>query len=171
MRDKLSISLLGALLGLVSVASNAILPETSVEVRNSSTTDNQVYAGLTWSWGNKQGVKLDFLVGFRSLHVESNDSVQGGSANLSIKYDQGLVLDDARLVYVDGKRNFMGNYGVGFSFLNKGVFATVAGQGSYYRFGGDYNFNNHNTKPYLEMNTLEEPDHEESKVTEHVYYN
>jgi hypothetical protein len=55
MRDKLSISLLGALLGLVSVASNAILPETSVEVRNSSTTDNQVYAGLTWSWGNKQG--------------------------------------------------------------------------------------------------------------------
>ena len=165
MNKKLSISLFGILLGLISVTSNAqqYFPETA---KDASDTDNQAYAGLTWTWGDKQGLKPDFLVGFRSLHVESSDSVQGGDANLRIKYANGLVLDDARLAYIDGKRNFLGNYGVGYSFLNKGVFATVAGQGEYYRFGGDYNFKNHDIKPYVEINTLEKPDNVEPKVAD-----
>lgn len=167
MNKKLSISLFGVLLGIISVTSNAArLPEATAD----SDTDNQAYAGLAWTWGDKQGLKPDFLVGFRSLHVESDNSVQGGDANVRIKYDHGLVLDDARLAYVDGKRNFLGNYGIGYSFLNKGVFATVSGQDSYYRFGGDYHFKNHDIKPYLEINTLEKPDRVEPKVKALILY-
>lgn len=174
MYKKLSTTLLGALVGFMSATSFAqltdpfsgydIQPEIPASFKETSHTDSNAYAGLVWTWGNKQGLKPDFLLGFRSLHVESSDTVQGGDFNVRVKYNQGLKLDGVRLAYVAGKRNFMGNYGVGYSFTNKDFLATVAGQGDFYRFGTDYSFKNKALKPYAEINTLERPDGIEPNV-------
>ncbi|MHA3050185.1 hypothetical protein [Acinetobacter sp. ANC 4641] len=163
MNRKIRNALLVGCLGIVSAGSYAvpILYKTS----DSSRTDNRVYAGLIWSWGNKQGFMPDYVVGFRSLHVESDNTVQGGDINLRVKFNHGFMLDSTRLAYVDGKRDFVGNYGVGYSFINHSVLGTVAGQGSYYRFGTDFDFKNYNFKPYVEINTLEKPNREAPKVT------
>lgn len=166
MNKRISAVLLGALIGLGSVNALAYpypvysyVPELPGSKKSTSHTDSNAYAGLVWTWGNKQSLKPDFLVGFRSLHVESSDTVQGGDFNLRIKYDnKGLKFDGVRLAYIAGKRNFMGNYGVGYSFTNKDILATVAGQGDFYRFGTDYSFKNKELKPYIEINTLERPD-------------
>ncbi|WP_227539728.1 hypothetical protein [Acinetobacter sp. MB5] len=139
------------------------------QTSDSSRTDNRVYAGLVWSWGSKQGLMPDYVVGFRSLHVESDNSVQGGDINLRVKYNHGFMLDSTRLAYVDGKRDFVGNYGVGYSFVNHSVLGTVAGQGSYYRFGMDYDFKEHGLKPYVEINTLEKPNREAPKLIPYNY--
>lgn len=166
MNKKITTSLIGALLGIISVNSFAIPvfpPQTTYS--EGSRTDNRVYAALSWTLGKNQGLMPDYVVGFRSLHVESSDSVQGGDFNVRVKYNKGIVLDNVRLAYVDGKRDFVGNYGVGYSFLDKGIFGTVAGQGNYYRFGGDYSFKNHDIKPYVEINTLEKPDSEEPNTS------
>ncbi|WP_227539727.1 hypothetical protein [Acinetobacter sp. MB5] len=152
-------------LGVVSAGSYAMVSPTTT-YSDSSRTDNRVYAGLVWSWGSKQGLMPDYVVGFRSLHVESDNSVQGGDINLRVKYNHGFMLDSTRLAYVDGKRDFVGNYGVGYSFINHSVLGTVAGQGSYYRFGMDYDFKEHGIKPYVEINTLEKPNREQPKVTQ-----
>lgn len=166
MDKKISAVLLAGYLGILGASSYAVAaPVPAPTYSDSSRTDNRVYASLSWSWGNKQGLKPDYVVGFRSLHVDSDNSVQGGDINLRVKYNHGFVLGDARLAYINGKRDFVGNYGGGYSFMNRSIFGTVAGQGSYYRFGGDYYFKNHDIKPYVEINTLEKPDREAPKVT------
>ncbi|KJV39067.1 hypothetical protein [Acinetobacter brisouii] len=165
MNKKMSTVLWAGYLGILGASSYAVAaPVPAQTYSDSSRTDNRVYAGLSWSWGNKQGLKPDYIVGFRSLHVDSDNSVQGGDINLRVKYNHGFVLGDARLAYINGKRDFVGNYGGGYSFMNRSIFGTVAGQGSYYRFGGDYYFKNHDFKPYVEINTLEKPDREAPKV-------
>ncbi|MHA3050183.1 hypothetical protein [Acinetobacter sp. ANC 4641] len=166
MDKKISAILLAGCLGVLGASSYAgAASAPTYSYSDSSRTDNRVYAGLSWTWGSKQGLMPDYVVGFRSLHVDSDNSVQGGDINLRVKYNHGFMLDDARLAYVNGKRDFVGNYGAGYSFINRSVFGTVAGQGSYYRFGGDYYFKNHDFKPYIEINTLEKPDREAPKVT------
>lgn len=167
MNKKMSTVLWAGCLGILGASSYAVaapVPAPTYSYSDSSRTDNRVYAGLLWSWGNKQGLKPDYIVGFRSLHVESDNSVQGGDLSLRIKYNHGIVLDSTRLAYVDGKRDFVGNYGVGYSFTNRSILATVAGQGSYYRFGTDFDFKNYDFKPYIEINTLEKTNREQPKV-------
>ena len=48
-------------------------------------TDNSIYAGLVWNLEDKFSSLPKFTIGFRSLRVESNNTVDGG--DVSARFD------------------------------------------------------------------------------------
>lgn len=128
----------------------------SIPGGSGSETQTKAYAGLAWTLGNhKSSLRPDVVVGVRSLKVKSNDQVSNG-VDLSARFPFGwpLTFDSARLSYVAGKRDLIGNLGIGYSFTNKSYLSTLAAQGSYSRIGADYEFNNGKVLPYLELLTV-----------------
>ena len=135
--------LLGA--ALIALTTTAALAE----------TDDSVYAGLVWELGQNATIMPDVTVGARSLHVNSGNSVEGADLSLRVKLKDGFGFHSSRLVYVGGERDIMGNIGVGYSFVDKDVLATVAIQAPYARAGVDFQIQNKALKPYVEVNTLD----------------
>ena len=68
-------------------------------------TDNSIYAGLVWNLEDKFSSLPKFTIGFRSLRVESNNTVDGGDVSARFDYANGIVLDSWRFSYVGGKRD------------------------------------------------------------------
>ncbi len=125
-----------------------------------SETQTKAYAGLAWTLGAKKSAVIpDLVVGVRSLKAKSNDRVSNG-ADLSARFTflDGFSFDSVRLSYVGGKRDVLGNVGVGYSFANKGFLGTIAAQGAHARAGLDYDFSASKTRPYLELLSLGKPD-------------
>ena len=127
-------------------------------------TDDSVYAGLVWELGQNATIVPDVTVGARSLHVNSGNSVDGADLSLRVKLKDGFAFDSSRLVYVGGERDIMGNIGVGYSFVDKDILATVAIQAPFTRAGVDLQIQNKALKPYVEVNTLSKPDRAKSGV-------
>lgn len=130
-----------------------------IAVGGGSYTQTKAYAGLAWTLGAKKNAAIpDLVVGVRSIKVKSNDSVSNG-ADLSarIGFASGLSFDSLRLSYVGGKREILGNVGVGYSFSNQSFFSTVAAQGAYSRIGLDYDFRSSKILPSLELISIDKP--------------
>lgn len=120
-------------------------------------TEDRVYAGLVWTLKEKPSYTPDLTLGYRSLTVKSNDNVHGGDLSIRMKLEGGVSFDSTRLAYVGGERDLLGNIGVGYSNTNSGLLGTIAVQGSYARLGTDYELNKNKFVPYLELNTLDNP--------------
>jgi len=134
---------------------------------SASTTENRIYAGVVFDLDGSDGFVPDLVVGARSLHVKSSDSVEGAdlSARISFnKHDKGIMFDSARLVYVGGERDVMGNIGIGYSNTHSSFLGTVAVQGAYTRLGTDFEFGKNKFEPYLEIITLDKPNNVDKKV-------
>jgi hypothetical protein len=129
-------------------------PLTYVDVKK---TEDRVYAGLVWTLKEKPSYTPDLILGYRSLKVKSNDNVRGGDLSIRMKLEGGVSFDSTRLVYVGGERDLLGNIGVGYSNPNSTLLGTIAVQGSYARLGTDYEVNKNKFVPYLELNTLDNP--------------
>lgn len=124
------------------------------------TTQTRGYAGLAWALGVKNSSALpDVVVGVRSIKVNSDDKVSNG-ADLSARFTlkNGFAFDSARLSYVEGKRDLVGNIGVGYSLTNKSYFTTISAQGAYSRLGLDYEFSKVKFVPFIELLTVPGPD-------------
>jgi hypothetical protein len=135
-------------------AKSCVLPNSSSSYR----VDNRIYAGLSWTLGESRNSFMpDFLLGIRSLNVNSNNNVYGADINLRVGYKDTLSFDSVRAAYVGGTRDVMGNAGLGYSFNKTGVFATAAVQASYSRLGLDYHIGNNEFTPYIEGNSLAKP--------------
>jgi hypothetical protein len=119
--------------------------------------DNRAYAGLSWQLDGANGLIPDFILGARSLNINSSNSVNGADFNVRLRYKGVISFDSVRLSYVGGSREFMGNAGLGYSFTNSDILGTVAAQAAYSRLGVDYLFNKGSIKPYLEGNSLYAP--------------
>ncbi len=133
---------------------------------NDSITENRVYAGIVFDLDGSDGFMPDLVVGVRTLHVKSSDSVEGAdlSGRVSFnKHDKGVMFDSARLVYVGGERDVMGNMGIGYSNTHGSFLGTVAVLGPYTRLGTDFEFGKNKFEPYLEINTLNKPDDVDQK--------
>ena len=123
----------------------------------STGNEHRAYAGLVWSLKEKFSLVPDATLGFRSLRVKSNDNVSGGDISARITFANGLAFDSARLSYVVGDRDILGNLGVGYSVTNSSALGTVAVQGAYSRVGTDFEFTNKRFVPYLEPLTVDKP--------------
>ena len=132
---------------------------------SSSRTDNRIYAGLSWQLNGSNGFVPDIIFGARSLNVNSDNAVSGADFNLRLNLKKDISLDSMRLSYVGGSRNLLGNAGLGYSFINSGIFATAAAQSAYSRLGADYQFGNEKFTPYLEVNSLYSPDEQLAGVS------
>jgi hypothetical protein len=133
------------------------LPTGGVAAGANSRTDSSVYTGLVWQFGNEGSFVPLFQLGFRSLNVKTSDNVNGADINVRIKYDHSLELDSARLSYVGGERNLLGNLGFGYSFLNHEVLATGGVEGAYIRLSSDYLLTSKKFNFFGELNTLNKP--------------
>lgn len=166
---KISSLVLLSILGSISTATVAALEERTTTLTSSdSTTENRAYAGLVFDLDGSDGFVPDLVVGVRTLHVKSSDSVEGADLSARISYgkhDKGIMFDSARLVYVGGERDVMGNIGVGYSYTHSSFIGTAAIQGPYTRIGTDFEFGTKKFEPYLEVNTLDKPDNVDEKTT------
>ena len=126
---------------------------------SSDVKDNKYYGGLVWELNGSHGFKPDLIVGYRSLLVKSDDTVNGGDFSLRFRFDGGITFDSTRLVYVGGRRDLMGNAGIGYSNTYKSPLFNVAVQGAYARLGADYLWVGRNElKFYFEVNSLAKPE-------------
>lgn len=146
--------------------SQAALAVSAPTYESDSTTENRIYAGLVFDLDGSDGFVPDLVVGARTLHVKSSDSVEGADLSARVSYgkhDKGITFDSARLVYVGGERDVIGNIGIGYSNTHSSFLGTIAVQGPYTRLGTDFEFGKNKFEPYLEVNTLDKPDNVEKK--------
>lgn len=120
-------------------------------------TENRVYAGLIWTLKDKTSWIPDLTFGFRSLRVKSSNSVNGGDVSARIKLYDGVAFDSVVLSYVGGKRDILGNLGLGYSFTNSSFLGALDAQGAYTRIGSDFQFNDKKFIPHLEILTVDKP--------------
>ena len=157
------------LLAMLSTISTTALAARFEPITSSdSTTENRVYGGLVFDLDGSDGFVPDLVVGVRTLHVKSSDSVEGADLSARISYgkhDKGIMFDSARLVYVGGERDVMGNIGIGYSNTHSSFIGTAAIQGPYTRIGTDFEFGTKKFEPYLEINTLDKADNVDKKTT------
>ena len=125
-----------------------------------SKRDNRVYAGLVWTFGKTQNTFVpDISLGYSSLKVKSDSDVNGFDVGVRFGLSgQGIKLDSTRASYVDGDRNLMSHYGVGYSFAHSDFMATVAAQKSHLKLGADLLLSSQTFVPYIEINSLDKPD-------------
>ena len=125
-----------------------------------SKRDNRVYAGLVWTFGKTQNTFVpDTSLGYSSLKVKSDSDVNGFDVGVRFGLSgQGIKLDSTRASYVDGDRNLMSHYGVGYSFSHSDFMATVAAQKSHLKLGADLLLSSQTLVPYIEINSLDKPD-------------
>lgn len=156
MKAKLLLVISFFLFSLNALAGN---PATVVTTMGKSQTDteNRAYAGLVWALQDKFSFIPDLTVGFRSLRVKSSDSVNGGDISARIKLRDGISFDSARLSYVGGERDVLGNVGIGYSVTNSSFLGTLAVQGAHSRIGTDFQFSDKSFVPYLEVLTVDKP--------------
>lgn len=156
-----------ALLSLLIVSHNASArPPIEPIYVSDSTTENRVYGGLVFDLDGSDGFIPDLVLGLRTLHVKSSDNVEGADLSARISYgkhDKGILFDSARLVYVGGERDVMGNIGIGYSNTHSSFIGTAAIQGPYVRVGSDYEFGTNKFEPYAEVNTLDKADNVDKK--------
>lgn len=122
-------------------------------------TETKGYAGLAWVLGAKKSALIpDLVVGVRSMKVKVDDRISNG-ADLSARFSfiQGFSFDSFRLNHVFGKRDLLGNVGVGYSFTNSTFLSTLAAQGAHSRGGVDYEFTSNKLLPYFELISIGTP--------------
>ena len=163
MRIKLLILLILNLTSLVAYAGvpGPIIPPPVIAApavsRPNADTENRVYAGLIWTLKDKTSWIPDLTFGFRSLRVKSSNSVNGGDVSARIKLYDGVAFDSVVLSYVGGKRDILGNLGLGYSFTNSSFLGALDAQGAYTRIGSDFQFNDNKFIPHLEILTVDKP--------------
>jgi hypothetical protein len=140
---------------LISGISEAGAPVPTV----SSASQNRGYAGLAWTLGAKNsGLRPDVVVGYQSVKVKSDNNVSNGmDINLRLSLADGISVDSTRLSYLAGSRDFLGNFGFGYSFKSQSVLGTLSAQSAFSRFGLDYELSNKAIVPFIEILSADRP--------------
>ena len=143
--------------GIVVPPPIIVAPPVPAVSKSNADTENRVYAGLIWTLKDKTSWIPDLTFGFRSLRVKSSNSVNGGDVSARIKLYDGVAFDSVVLSYVGGKRDILGNLGLGYSFTNSSFLGALDAQGAYSRIGSDFQFNDKKFIPHLEVLTVDKP--------------
>ena len=141
---------------------------------NKEKTETRAYAGLVWSLGQDFKKTPELTLGVSAIRQEvskrtvdsskfrPSESIEGGmDFSLRFNFDKGITFDSARLLYLDGDRDFLANIGVGYSFSGNRPFGILGVQRPYWRIGMDVPFDKDPlTSPeyFVELLTLGEED-------------
>jgi hypothetical protein len=90
--------------------------------------ETRAYIGLQWIFGDTLGALPYFMLGIRQSRTRVNNIVTGGDMSFAVSLDT-LRPDSIRISYLEGKCNFLGQYGFGYSFKKQAnlFFFGVAG--------------------------------------------
>lgn len=120
----------------------------------SSRTDNNIYMGLVWKFGNQSAKNPDILIGFRTTKINFKNNVKGADLNIRLQPTKNYAIEGIRLSYLGGNNNTIINLGGGYSFNKNDFLTTAAIETSHIRFGSDYLLSNKTLSPFVEVNTL-----------------
>lgn len=126
-------------------------------------TENRAFAGLAWTLKDQFSFIPDITFGIRSLRVKSSDTVNGAELSARISLQNGIAFDSARLSYIGGQRDLLGNIGLGYSFSDASILGTLAVQAAHVRVGSDLLLTDKKFVPYLEILTLDKPHNVDKK--------
>ncbi len=118
--------------------------------------DTAVYAGVQFTVGSG-AVKPRLVVGARSLHVDTDNSVTGADLAMRFGLDGGITMDSAVLSLVGGRNDAMANVGLGYSYASDSWMTTAALQTSHLRAGADYVFTLAKPEWFIEIDSLQKP--------------
>ncbi len=121
-------------------------------VTNGSRHDNQVFVGINWNFGVRDGATA--VVGYRWAHVSTSDHVKGALIDLTVPLTGAPIqLGEFHLKGLEGTRSVQGELGVGYGFqadaflVNGGVRVPYANAGTDYLFGKGW-------QPYIGVDSL-----------------
>lgn len=78
----------------------------------------RAYIGFQWIYGDAIGKKPNVVLGLRQSRTRTNNIVMGGDLSLTFSLDT-FEPDAIRISYLEGKCNFIGQYGFGYSMKNR----------------------------------------------------
>jgi hypothetical protein len=76
--------------------------------------ETRAYIGLRWMFGDAIGVMPSFMLGIRHTRTNTNNVVTGGDLALALRLEN-FSPDEIRISLLEGKCDFIGQYGVGYS--------------------------------------------------------
>lgn len=113
--------------------------------------DTRAYVGLQWIFGEVRDPLPKFVLGIRHTRIRANNMISGGDLSLTVNLEKSSP-DAIRISYLEGKCNFVGQYGVGYSMEKREnlIFVGVVGPMSkvFAELDGSKNL-----APGLELNT------------------
>lgn len=127
------------------------LPNGGVDLGDSSRTNNEVFLGIGWSFGEKTIPELTF--GLRSVKTKSNGNSNGVGLDFTFPISNGITFDKVRLQAIDRRRDVQGLLGAGYSARSSSFLLTAGVQVPYLTAGVDYLFKG-GFAPYVGINTL-----------------
>jgi hypothetical protein len=127
-------------------------PAPTTTTTKTSRDDNQVFVGLNYNWGVRQG--LTAVVGYRWARTSSSDRVTGGLVDVTIPLTGAPIgLGEIHLKGLAGGRSAQGELGVGYGFQAGAFLVNAAARGPYVTAGTDYLFGK-GWQPYVGVSTL-----------------
>ena len=75
--------------------------------------ETRVYIGLQWILADTDGAMPNFVLGLRQSRTRTDNRVTGGDLSLAFSLD-AFKPDAIRISYLEGKCNFIGQYGLGY---------------------------------------------------------
>lgn len=96
--------------------------------------DDEVYAGLTWVFG--QGFIPQLELGYRNVDVDGDGDVTGYGISTSFIFNKGFDLIQVK--GIRGNEDVQGQLGLGYSLLNRGFAGSLGAQGNHITGGVNY---------------------------------
>ena len=113
--------------------------------------ETRAYIGLQWIYGGTIGTKPNVILGLRQSRTRTNNIVTGGDLSLALSLDT-FEADSIRISYLEGKCNFIGQYGFGFSMKKQASLFFVGVVGPYSKVFAEID-SGKNPAAGLELNT------------------
>lgn len=113
--------------------------------------ETRAYIGLQWIYGDTAGAKPNVVLGLRQSRTRTNNIVTGG--DLSLAFSLSTFEPDAiRISYLEGKCNFIGQYGFGYSMKKQASLFFLGVVGPYSKVFAEID-SGKNPSAGLELNT------------------
>ncbi len=113
--------------------------------------ETRAYIGLQWAYGDTVGTMPNFVLGLRQTRSRTSNTVTGGDLSLAFSLDT-FKPDAIRVSYLEGKCNFIGQYGLGYSLRNQTSLFFVGVVGPYSKLFAEID-SGKNPSAGLELNT------------------
>lgn len=127
-------------------------PAPTTTITKKSRSDNQVFVGLNWNWGVRQG--LTGVVGYRWARVSASDNVRGGLVDITIPFTGAPIgIGEIHVKGLAGSRSVQAEAGFGYGFQAGAFLVNAAVRVPYFTGGTDYLFGK-GWQPYIGVHSM-----------------
>ena len=134
---------------LLLVAASLLLISSTHAIAQSK-EQTKPYVGLNWYFG--QGITPELTLGVMHGKTKADGDTDGANLSVSFGLASGFAPASIKLGYLNGKEDFQGNIGLGYSFQSSQPLMFVGVNAPYSAFGLDVK-RNFEISPYLQLHS------------------